>query len=221
MLVVALLLSTTLPAAQATAAIILQPAIGLGDEETEQASSRLLQEVEGAGVVVMGSAPLVDAACAADPLCLERARLSQPLPPAGLIVVELLRIGPVVQLTATATGGGRSIAASMVLNADQLASGPLLPSEVRAWLVSLRPARSAVPPPAASRSPLSLIVVTVGGAAALGGALVVASNELVLEDQKSLGDGKVNAIVAGRLGLAATLVGLALIGTGIGLAASE
>src|SRR5690348_9124609 len=81
-------------------ALAIQPPTGLSDAEAASTQKKLEEELAGLGVTVV-AANSVEPACVPDPSCVENARVSAGGAPDALLVVEMLRIGPVVQLTAT------------------------------------------------------------------------------------------------------------------------
>ena len=195
------------------------------------ARGRIAGELEGLGALVDGSAPPVDPACVPDPACVEAARVALPSQPAGLIVVELLRVGPVVQLTASAAGPAGGASGSHGLDPDQLASGPLLPPDVRAWASGLVPVLAPEPPPPPPPTPAppllsplqttAAVVAGAGAVVALVGVVLIVINAPVLEDPDSLRAEKEAAAPAGLVGIGAAVVGLALVGAGAAIFVSE
>ncbi len=224
------MLATTLLALVATQSsptlgLAVQPAVGLSLEEVATIVGRMRDELGALGVAAVAAAP-VDPACAQDPACLEGARTSVAPPTDGLVVVELLRIGPVVQVTATATAGEQRATGTASLDEAQLASGPVLPAEIAAWATTLAPAPPVVTPPVAEApttfelTPMKSGALFAGGVGiiALGaGVILVATSEPVLEDPTSLGAEKEQARTLGLIGLGSSVLGVAGVGTAAGL----
>lgn len=207
--------------------LAVQPAIGLDAEEAASLVGRVHDELLKLGFSVVESAA-VDPACAPDPACVEGVRTAAAEPHAALLVVELVRIGPVVQLTATGAAGPHSATASASLEDAQLASGPVLPPDIAAWAEQLAPAPVIVPKPPeplTTTTPFELTPMKSGalfaggvGVIALGaGIILVATSEPVLQDAKSLGAEKEQARTLGLVGLGATVLGVAGVGSAVGL----
>ncbi|MCC7072350.1 MAG: hypothetical protein IT383_13560 [Deltaproteobacteria bacterium] len=224
------MLATTLLALVATQhsptlGLAVQPAVGLSLEEVAAIVGRMRDELDAVGVSAVAAAP-VDAACTPDPACLEGARTSVSPPTDGLLVVELLRIGPVVQVTATATAGEQRAAGTVSLDEAQLASGPVVPAEITAWAKTLAPAPPPVVAPVTEApttfelTPMKSGALFAGGVGVIAfgaGVALVATSEPVLEDPKSLGSAKEQARTLGLVGLGATVLGLAGMGAAAGM----
>lgn len=225
------MLATTLLALVATQSsptlgLAVQPAVGLSIEEVAAIVGRMRDELGAVGVSAVAAAP-VDAACTPDPACLESARTSVAPPTDGLLVVELLRIGPVVQVSATASAGEQRAAGTASLDEAQLASGPVLPAEIAAWAKTLVPAPPPVVGPPVTEAPTTFELTPLKsgalfaggvGVIALGaGVILVATSEPVLQDPKSLGSAKEQARALGLVGLGASVLGLAGVGVAAGL----
>lgn len=232
MLLAAILATSTLfPAA--TVAVAFQPPVGLTEEETTSARARLMEEVAASADVI--SAEPLDPACVTDPACVETARAGLPDAPTGLVVVEFVRVGPVVQVTATVGAPNGGVTGSHGLDDEQLAKGIILPPSVHAWVAKLSEPDVPLPPPPAPPPPpppapgeglstMQIASIAVGGAGAallLIGGVLVATNEPVLEDPDSAGVDKERAATGGFAGVAAAVVGVALVGTGVGLFLTE
>lgn len=207
-----------------TVGLAVQPPVGLTDAEAASAQKALAAELTSLGLVVV-SAPAVDAACVPDPACVEAARSAAAAPLRALLVVELVRVGPVLQLTATGTAGADRVLGSHGLDEAQFKQGPLLPQEVRAWAEQLPPPAPTAPPPPSPEpglelSPLKIGAVgaaSVGGLAVLVGAVLLATSEPVLGDKTSSGAEKEQAVALGWTGLAAGAIGVVAIGAGVAL----
>ena len=218
-------------AVQAQAPVVVdvafQPAVGLTDAEFTSAKAKLGDELSALGVTTK-EAPQVDPGCVPDVACVEKARADGNA--AALLVVEMVRVGPVVQLTATgAASDATSATGTHGLEEKQLATGPLLPENVRAWATSLAaaapkvvaPPKDETPPPAAppsaSFTPMQSVGLFTGGAGVIvlvAGTVCIAAAEPTLEDKNSLGAQKSQASVLGWTGVAATAIGAAAVGAG-------
>ena len=218
----------TLVAAQSspTIALAVEPAIGLSSEEAAAVVGRVQDELMQLGLSVV-EAGAVDPVCTPDPECVERTRVTVAARDA-LLVVELVRIGPVVQVTATGAAGERRATGSASLDEAQLASGPVLPPEIAAWAKSLAPPPPTVPAntgPVTATAPFELTPMKSGalfaggvGVVALGaGIILVATSEPVLQDPTSLGAEKEQARTLGLVGLGVTVLGVAGVGSAVGL----
>lgn len=209
-----------------TIGLAVQPAVGLSPEEAGTLVSRVQDELLKLGLSVI-EAGAVDAACTPDPGCVEGARTAASTPNDALLVVELVRIGPVVQVTATGAAGDRRATGSASLDEAQLATGPVLPADIAAWAMSLAPAPAIVPPsppttapPAFELTPMKSGALFAGGIGviALGaGVILVATSEPVLEDPTSLGADKEQARTLGLVGLGTSVIGVAGVGSAVGL----
>ncbi len=218
----------TLVAAQAspTVGLAMEPAVGLSPEEASALVGRVQDQLQKLGLSVV-EATAVDPACLPDPACVESARSAAPEPHDALLVVELLRIGPVVQVTATGAAGEQRATGSASLDEAQLASGPLLPADIEAWAKALAPHPPVVPKtePVTTNVPFELTPMKSGalfaggvGVIALGaGIILVATTEPVLQDPKSLGTEKEQARALGLIGLGASVLGVAGVGSAVGL----
>lgn len=209
-----------------TVGLAVQPAVGLSPEEAGALVSRVQDELLKLGLSVVEAAA-VDPACTPDPGCVEGARTAASAPHDALLVVELVRIGPVVQVTATGASGERRATGGASLDEAQLASGPVLPPEIAAWAKGLAPAPPLVPsgPPTTAPATFELTPMKSGalfaggvGIIALGaGVILVATSEPVLEDPTSLGDAKEQARTLGFVGLGTGVLGVAGVGSAVGL----
>ncbi|HEY4223728.1 MAG TPA: hypothetical protein VGO62_20365 [Myxococcota bacterium] len=218
---------TVAPPTAPTVALAVQPAVGLSDAELATLSSALNHELAQAGLVVVG-APALDPACVGDPACVERARASLPSAPSALLVVEMIRVGPVIQLTATGASAASATTGSHGLDEAQQKRGPLLPDAVRAWAHDLVP-KVAPPPPLVVDQPVpvkptgpaftplqtaGLVTGGVGAIAVVAGIILAASAEGTLEDPSSQGVAKSQAGTFGVVGLGAGALGVIAVGTG-------
>lgn len=199
-------------------AVAFQPPIGLSDAETATAEHLINAEVAALGLDVM-SAAAVDPACVPDVACVEAARAASGQK--ALLVVELARVGPVVQLTATGAAAAGGATGARGLTDDELAHGPLLPDGVRAWVKELgAPPPAPPPPPAVTKAPLpftaaqsgALFAAGLGGLAFVGGAILTAGSESVLETGNAPAAEKAQAVTSGWIGVAATVVGVGALG---------
>ena len=192
-----------------TVGLAVQPAVGLSPDETTALVARMQDELLKLGLSVVEAAA-VDPACAPDPACVESARAGAPEPHDAMMVVELLRIGPVVQVTATGAAGEQRAMGSASLDEAQLQTGPILPPELAAWAKELAPAPPVVPTttPTTTTVPFELTAMKSGalfaggvGVIALGaGTILVATSEPVQDQSRSAP--KEQARVAGLVGLA-------------------
>lgn len=223
--VIATALASVAPALQPVG-LAFQSPVGLSDEEAARTQQALLDELAGLGISVEPSPPL-DSVCAADLDCVENARAGAATPLLGLLVVELVRLGPVTQLNAVGASATAKVTASRNLEEAELQTGPLLPDNVRAWLKAIRAPRAPVRearPPAPKKSDgftgmqIGAIAAAGGGAVALiaGGALIGVS-ESTLTNPKSVGDEKSGAIGLGWTGVGATALGAVGIAAGAAL----
>lgn len=209
-----------------TVGLAVQPAVGLTPDEASALVGRVQDQLLKLGLSVVEAAA-VDPACAPDPECVESARGAVPEPHDALLVVELVRIGPVVQVTATGAAGERRATGSASLDDAQLASGPVLPPAIEEWAKGLAPAPPVVPTtePETATVPFELTPMKSGalfaggvGVIALGaGVILVATSEPVLQDPKSLGTEKEQARTLGLVGLGASVLGVAGVGSAVGL----
>lgn len=206
-----------------TVGLAVQPPVGLTDEEAAAAQKGLIAELAGLGVVVVAAPPVVPA-CVPDVACVESARKAAATQPRGLLVVELVRVGPALQLTATGAAGEARVTASHGLGEGQLEQGPLLPEEVRAWTRALAPAPEAAPPPVAAPAPAvppmrmgAIGAAGVGALAVLAGAVLLSTSEPVLSDSKSSGPEKEQAVVLGWSGVATAAIGVVAVAAGVAL----
>src|SRR5688500_13283572 len=103
----------------------LQPPVGVSAEEADVAHQKIVAELTSYGLAVT-QLPAADAACVADASCVETARQALAEPVDAMLVVEFVRVGPVMQLTATGAAGEEKVNASWGLDEAQLASGPVL-----------------------------------------------------------------------------------------------
>ncbi|OGQ25404.1 MAG: hypothetical protein A2138_26460 [Deltaproteobacteria bacterium RBG_16_71_12] len=209
-----------------TVGLAVQPAVGLSPEESGALVSRVQDELLKLGLSVVEAAA-VDAACTPDPGCVEGARTAASTPHDALLVVELVRIGPVVQVTATGAAGEQRASGSASLDEAQLATGPVLPAEIAAWATGLAPAPVFVPPSPPTTAPTTFELTPMKsgalfaggvGVIALGaGVILVATSEPVLVDPTSLGAAKEQARTLGLVGLGSSVLGVAGVGSAVGL----
>jgi hypothetical protein len=123
-------------APQPSIALALQPAVGMTDSEVANAKTKIQAELTAAGVATTDAQP-VEPACVPDPACVEQQRTAASVP--ALLVVEMVRLGPVVQLTATGSAGTKLATGTHGIEEGQLQKGKLLPENVMAWAKSLGP----------------------------------------------------------------------------------
>lgn len=211
-----------------TVGLAVQPAVGLSPDEASALVGRVQDELLKIGLSVVEAAA-VDPACTPDPACVEGARTAAPEPHDALLVVELVRIGPVVQVTATGSAGDKQATGSASLDEAQVKGGPVLPADILAWAQALAPKAPVVPKgdptPTPTAPPFELTVMKSGalfaggvGVIALGaGVILVATSEPVLQDPKTLGAEKEQARTLGLVGLGATVLGVAGLGAAVGL----
>ena len=109
--------------------LAVQPAVGLSPEETAALVGRAQDELLKLGLSVVEAAA-VDPACTPDPACVESARSAAAEPHDALLVLEFVRIGPVVQVTASGAAQEKRATGSASLDEQQVASGPVLPPEI-------------------------------------------------------------------------------------------
>lgn len=209
-----------------TLGLAVQPAVGLSPEEAAALVGRAQDELLKLGLSVV-EATAVDPACTPDPACVESARTAVAEPHDALLVLEFVRIGPVVQVTASGASGERRATGSASLDEKQVASGPVLPPEIGQWAQGLAPPTPVVPvtEPTTTTTTFELTPMKSGalfaggvGVIALGaGIILVATSEPVLQDPKSLGAEKEQARTLGLVGLGATVLGVAGLGSAAGL----
>jgi hypothetical protein len=208
--------------------LVAQPAVGLSPDEATALFARVQRELQALGLSVV-EAPAVDPSCVQDAACVEQTRAAATSPLDALLVVELLRVGPVVQVSATGAGGEQHATGSVSLDEGQLKAGSVLPPAIAEWAKALAPPPPKVPPPTTTptptEAPFELTAMKSGalfagglGVVALGaGVLLVATSEPVLEDASSLGKEKEQARTLGLIGLGATVLGVAGAGSAVGL----
>lgn len=209
-----------------TLGLAVQPAVGLSPEEAAALVGRAQDELLKLGLSVVEAAA-VDPACTPDPACVESARSAAAEPHDALLVLEFVRIGPVVQVTASGAAGEKQATGSASLDEQQAASGPVLPPEIGQWALGLAPPPPVVPvtEPTTTTTTFELTPMKSGalfaggvGVIALGaGVILVATSEPVLQDPKSLGAEKEQARTLGLVGLGATVLGVAGLGSAAGL----
>lgn len=131
----------------ASIAVAFQTMAGLTDDEAALARARVTDEIQALGALVL-AAPEVEPGCALDAACVDGARARLPSQPEALIVVELVRVGPLLQLMASASAQGSLVSGSHEIDNDALALGTLLPSNIRTWIAALvaQPAAEAAAP---------------------------------------------------------------------------
>lgn len=207
--------------------LAVQPPLGLSDEEVSPIAQKISDEIGALGIMVV-HADALDPACVPDPACVEQTRAGLPEAPSALLVVELVRVGPVLQLTASGAAGDVRAAGTNGLDDAQLAKGPVLPPELREWARALAAQNAATPPvdvktvetelPPETRPPEdggglspmrsgAIALLGVGVVAAVAGGIVAGTQESVLGDAASTGDAKSGARTLGLIGLAAAAVG--------------
>ena len=207
--------------------LAVQPAVGLSPEETAALVGRAQDELLKLGLSVVEAAAVAPA-CTPDPACVESARSAAAEPHDALLVLEFVRIGPVVQVTASGAAQEKRATGSASLDEQQVASGPVLPPEIGQWAQGLAPPPPVVPvpePTATTTTTFELTPMKSGalfaggvGVIALGaGVILVATSEPVLQDPKSLGAEKEQARTLGLVGLGATVLGVAGLGSAAGL----
>jgi hypothetical protein len=223
--------------------LAVQPPVGLTDEEIGPIKDKISDEFSALGIMVV-HADALDPTCAPDPACVEQTRAGLPEAPSALLVIEMLRIGPVLQLTATATAGELRATGSHGLDEAQIKKGPLLPADVRAWAKQLASQHSAATPtdtpptdtpptdtPPSDTPPASadeggglsamrsgaLFALGVGAVAIAAGAIVAGTQDAVLGDPASTGDDKEGARTLGLVGLGVLAVGIVGVGAGAAL----
>jgi hypothetical protein len=224
-------LALSAPTAPAVA-LAMQPSVGLSDDEITTFTQKLTDEIASDGCTVVTTESL-DAACIQDPGCVESTRAGLLTPPAGLLAVELVRVGPVLQLTATGSAGAeRGISASHGLDEKQLAGGRLLPDQVHAWLRDVVASAAPVPvapPPKVEEPPADtgfeltplksggLFAGGVGAVALVAGIITIGAQEAVLSDAASKGEQKETAHVVEWVGVGAAVLGVAGVAGGVAL----
>ncbi len=220
-------LSLLAPAAGPTVGLALQPSVGFSDKEVGEVSVELEKELAALGAVVV-AAPAVDPPCGPDAGCVERARVVLTDPPAALLVVDLVRVGTVMQLTATGAGGDKEVSANIGFGDKEMKEGPLLPDDVRTWVKAVAPVHVEVDHGAAHEgdkvpaaggvelTPMQSGALFAGGIGLLAlaaGGILVGTSEPVLEDKTSTGPDKEQAVTLGWVGVGSTAAGV------VGLAA--
>jgi hypothetical protein len=229
-------------AAQPSVGLAIQPSVGLSEAEATTVKTRITSELTGFGLQVVDIEP-ADPACVADASCVENARQALAEPKDAMLVVEMIRVGPVIQLTATGAAGEEKMNSSHSLDEQQLAQGPVLPDQVRPWAerIARRAANNAPPdlgdknpdngdkpdpdpkkndtafPPLTPLKSGALFAGGVGVIALGAGVILVATSEPTLQNPASLGTEKEQARTLGFVGLGAGVVGVAALGGAAGL----
>ncbi len=223
-------------------ALALQPVVGVADADAAAATAdlerQLLAELQALGVSARATDAL-DTECAGDAACMSttRSALSAQLGVNidALIVVEVIRAGPVLQVAAAGSGAGAP-ATGMHSVDDVQQRGGVLPPSIVAWLkVQLPAARPPTAPPAGAlvqqtatpptddgfTLPAAAIagvgVAAVGLAAIVGGGALALTREPVLNDPASSGADKASAVMLGRVGLLVGGAGLVATAAGVTL----
>jgi hypothetical protein len=217
--------------------LAVQPPVGLSAEEVAPIKDKVTDEI-GVRSMMVVSSDAVDPACAPEAACVEQVRQGLDEAPSALIVIELIRVGPVVQLSATATAGDQHATGTHALDEQQLKTGPVLPKEIEGWLdalakdhqasaVSAQGAGAAEQsaPAVDAETASSVSPMRIGAIAALGGGallllvggVVAASQEGVLGDSTTTGADKEAARTGGLAGLGLAAAGVVALGGGAAL----
>lgn len=142
--VIALVALSSSPAATEIVLARFQ-AVGLDDAHLKRAQKKLKSEVEGADAALVKPATAVDDACLDTPECMKAAIGSH----RGALAVDILRIGPMVNITAVLfdAGGGRIESVEQATDTTAFDdAGVLLGAEILEKIRGLAPPVEAAPP---------------------------------------------------------------------------
>lgn len=217
--------------------------VGLDDAHLKKARARLVSELATAEAKLVKPLTDVDEACLATPACLQGAIG----PHQGALVVDILRIGPMVNITASLYGNDGAKLAAVEQTTDTTAFddggvflGPDLLDPIRALappvvaaptepVIATAPAENtATTSGAGEEFPVLPVVLMAGGGVILASALAVGllsfvamvSQAQVLQTPTTSTDEKDLAVNVGRASLVGVSVGVLGAVVGTGLAAS-
>jgi hypothetical protein len=214
--------------------------VGLADDETEMFRQRVEEEFKAAGIRAVPADPPVDVSCYDELDCITRAVGDR----AGVVDVELVRVGPFLQVKVRLWDpegnivededgmedaevfreGGAILPTTLAERVG--ASGTPLEEEEEEEYEDTEPAtvtEELAPPPVEEPTdpegdPMlgyaGIGVAVLGGVLAAGGAAVAVTEMLTLEDAASLGADKERARVLGPIGLIMAGVGVVALGGG-------
>lgn len=217
--------------------------VGLSDEETETYRARLEEELNAMGVLLKAPATDIDVSCYDDLECLQ----SAPGDTKGLLDVELVRVGPFMQvkfrfwnpetellLDEDGMEDAESFASESKLVPEEFAervgaSGqPVAPTsdddgeDTDTQVTEEITAPAPVQPSSEEEPPVlgyaGIGVAVLGGVLLVGGGLLALNEMSVLENAQSLGADKERARVLGPSALVAAGIGAVVLGGGSGLA---
>lgn len=212
--------------------------VGLSEGESATYRARLEEELAAVGVRLVEPELPLDPSCYDELECLEAA----PAGKDGLVDVELVRVGPFLQVKFRLWGAEAEalLDEEGMQDADALASGgALVPAELVERIgASGQPLESLAPPPSSVTEELvtapveqpddpegvpvlgysGIGVAVLGGALLVGGGLLALSEMAVLENATTLGPEKERARVLGPSALVAAGVGAVVLGGGGALA---
>ncbi len=243
-LVLAALLQTAAPAQTVDVTLGGFRAVGLSDEETSRYRARLDEELNAIGVALQEPETAIDVDCYDDLACLG----SAPGQTAGLVDVELVRVGPFMQVkfrfwnretellldedgmedAEEFAAGGKLVPAlfqeRVGASGQPIAAGENTvadssdPTTVTEEFAPAPTEQPAGPEPLPVLGYTGIGVAVLGGVLVLGGGLLALNEMTVLENAQSLGGDKERARVLGPSALVAAGLGAVVLGGGGALA---